>query len=95
MHKHTPKIQIQTHADTNYIQHHKKKCKTETKKDTESGGKTYISFVGPRACWAPASAETNYRETNIMKNVKKLIVSPILLVLKKLKCVINGRKVEQ
>lgn len=55
-----------------------KKCKTQTKKDTESGGNTYISFVGPQACWAPASAETDTRaiieRTNISKNVEKLLV---------------------
>lgn len=63
-----------------------KKCKTQTKKDTESGGNTYISFVGPQACWAPASAETNtvaiIERTNIIKNVEKLLVQPILPLLK-------------
>lgn len=63
-----------------------KKFKTQTKKDTESGGNTYISFVGPQACWAPASAETNtvaiIERTNIIKNVEKLLVQPILPLLK-------------
>lgn len=52
-----------------------KKCekKTQTKKDTESGGNTYISFDGPQACWAPASAETNTRAiTERTKLVKML-----------------------
>lgn len=50
-----------------------KKCKTQTKKDTESGGNTYISFVGPQACWAPASAETKTVAIIVRTNIIKML----------------------
>lgn len=80
--------QINAHAHTKYTNTntcmHKlhsasqKKCKTQTRNDTKSRGNAYISFVGPQACWAPASAETNtvaiIERTNIIKNVETFLV---------------------